>query len=83
MKRISATDAARGFADLLDAIEATGEPVVIMRRGKAVATIGPAPVATGAELLALLRATPPDPEWAEELRELRQGVGPAPDRWSE
>ncbi|MBJ7471660.1 MAG: type II toxin-antitoxin system Phd/YefM family antitoxin, partial [Solirubrobacteraceae bacterium] len=41
MRRISATEAARGFADLLDDVEATGESVVIERRGKAVATIGP------------------------------------------
>ena len=83
VRRISATEAARGFADLLDEVEATGESVVIERRGKAVATIGPAPVANGARVLEVLSDAEPDPDWLEELWELRRTVGPPQDRWSE
>ncbi|HEV7483973.1 MAG TPA: type II toxin-antitoxin system prevent-host-death family antitoxin [Solirubrobacterales bacterium] len=78
MKQLSATEATRRFSDLLDSVE-EGESFVVVRHGRAVATIGPAVAGTGQALKEALRKHPPDPEWAAELRELRAEVGPATD----
>jgi len=81
LKQLSATDAARRFSELLDRVERNGESVVIVRHGRAVATIGPAGAGTGKALKEALRAHVPDPDLADEVRELREFVGPAQDRW--
>jgi prevent-host-death family protein len=81
LKQLSATDAARRFSELLDRVEQRGESVVIVRRGRAVATIGPAGAGTGKALKEVLRAHRPDPDLGDEVRELREFVGPAQDRW--
>ena len=81
MKKLSATDAARRFSDLLDAVESGGETFVVVRHGRAVARIGPAAAGTGLALKETLREHRPDPEWASELRELRGSVGPPSDPW--
>jgi prevent-host-death family protein len=81
VKQLSATDAARRFSDVLDSVESEGESFVVVRHGRAVATIGPARGGTGRALRGPLHAPRPDAEWAGELRELREAVGPAPDRW--
>jgi antitoxin (DNA-binding transcriptional repressor) of toxin-antitoxin stability system len=81
VKQLSATDAARRFSDVLDSVESKRESFVVVRRGRAVATIGPAFAGTGRALKEALRAHRPDPGWAGELRELREAVGPPPDRW--
>ena len=75
LKQLSATDAARRFSEVLDRIEQRGESVVIVRHGRAVATMGPAGAGTGRALKEALRAHRPDPDWADEVRELlaRQG----------
>jgi antitoxin (DNA-binding transcriptional repressor) of toxin-antitoxin stability system len=85
MADISATDASKRFADLLDAVEHRGETFTVIRRGRAVATISPAGRGRGADLKRILRDHPPDPAWAGELRELRRLVGSAPakDPWSD
>lgn len=77
VRSLSATEAARGFADLLDQIEAGGESVLIMRRGRAVATIGPAPTSTWAGLLATLDGLPADDAWADDLEAVRSAAAPA------
>ncbi|HET7177897.1 MAG TPA: type II toxin-antitoxin system Phd/YefM family antitoxin [Solirubrobacterales bacterium] len=81
MRQLSATDAARRFSEVLDRVESDGESFVVVRHGRPVARIGPAVAGTGRALKEALRKHPPDPEWAAELRELRQAVGPPPDRW--
>jgi prevent-host-death family protein len=81
LKQLSATDAARRFSEVLDRIEQRGESVTIVRHGRAVATIGPAGAGTGKALKEALRAHPPDADWADELRELREFIGPVQDRW--
>lgn len=78
---MSATDAARGFSELLDKVESEGETIVVVRRGRAVATIGPAVGGTGRALKRALRERERDPEWAAELRALRESVGPSTDHW--
>ena len=71
MREISATDAARKFSDLLDAVEHTGESFTIVRRGKAVAYLEPVGLGRGAEVKAFLRRHQPDDEWADDLAEVR------------
>jgi antitoxin (DNA-binding transcriptional repressor) of toxin-antitoxin stability system len=68
---VSATDAARNFADLLDAIEHRGEHFTIVRRGKAVAHLEPMHRGVGADVKALLRRHRPDAAWAGDLDEVR------------
>ena len=82
MKQLTATDAARGFSDLLDAVEDRGDSFLVTRRGRPVATIVPATGGTGRALKDALRAHRPDAGWSKDLRELRDTVGPADsDPW--
>ena len=78
MTEISATDASKRFADLLDAVEHRGETFTVVRRGKVVATIAPAHSGTGADLRRVVRAHPPDNRWSDDLRDLRRFAGDAP-----
>jgi len=73
MKELSATEVARRFSEVLDAVEHDGESFVIRRKGKTIARIEPAP-SNGAAVKKLLRRIPNDPDWARELRELRQSL---------
>ncbi len=70
-KRVTATEAARRFSEVLDAVEHRGERFVVTRGGKAVASIAPAPDASGAALKEVLLRHRPDDAWADELRALR------------
>ena len=72
MPDVTATDAARHFADLLDAIEHRHERYTIMRRGRAVAQLEPVSRGRGAELKALLRRHEPDAKWSNDLTEVRE-----------
>ncbi len=83
MRRVTATEAARRFSEVLNAVENRGETFVVTRNGREVARIEPAPRATWGELVKLLREHPPDPEWADELRALRASL-PAPEpQWTD
>lgn len=81
MKQLSATEASRRFSEVLDEVESGGESYVIVRHGRAVATIGPSGGGTGVALKEALREVKPDADWARELRELRQALDPAADPW--
>jgi prevent-host-death family protein len=81
MKQLSATDASRRFSEILDDVERDGESYVVVRHGRAVATIGPTSGGTGKALKEVLRANRPDNAWAGELRELREGMDPVTDPW--
>lgn len=72
MPDVTATDAARNFADLLDAIEHRGEHFTIVRRGKAIAHLEPMNRGLGADVKALLRRHRPDPDWARDVDKVRQ-----------
>ncbi|WP_423917001.1 type II toxin-antitoxin system Phd/YefM family antitoxin [Candidatus Poriferisodalis sp.] len=72
MTEISATEAARGFASVLDAVEHRGQQFTVVRRGKAIARIEPLGLGEGREVKELLSATRPDPAWADELADLRR-----------
>ncbi len=62
-------------------MEREGESYVVVRHGRAVATIGPARGGTGKALKEVLRANRPDDAWAGELRELREGMEHVTDPW--
>ncbi len=72
MPDVSATEAARNFANLLDAIEHRGEHFTIIRRGKAIAHLEPVSRGRGADVKALLRRNRPDTAWADEVATLRR-----------
>jgi antitoxin (DNA-binding transcriptional repressor) of toxin-antitoxin stability system len=76
MRRLTATEAARRFSDLLDSVERNGETFVVERRGRAVASIRPAAPVSGRTVKDLLRAHAPDPGWQRELADLRGSVEP-------
>lgn len=82
MRRLTATEAARRFSDLLDQVEREGETFVVERRGRAIASISPAAAVSGRTVKELLRSRDEDPDWPAELRELRTGVEPEERRWS-
>ncbi|MEP6816908.1 MAG: type II toxin-antitoxin system prevent-host-death family antitoxin [Marmoricola sp.] len=79
MRTVTATEASRTFAALLDEAE-RGQTVVVTRGGRRIAAIGPANASNGAEVLALLRANVADVDFAADVSAAREGVtleGPA------
>ena len=83
MKDITATEAARKFSDLLDAVEHRNESFVVRRGGKAIAHISPAAASTGFVVKELLRRFPPDNSWQADLDELRAQLTSEDQRWSD
>lgn len=83
MKRLTATEAARRFAELLDDVESRGETFVIVRGERAVARIGPAGAGWGAAVKELLRSAPPDPAWAEDVGRMRDALRIENLRWDD
>lgn len=81
MKEVSATDAARGFSALLTAVEKDGETYFVTRGGRVIARIEPAAGTSGAAVKALMRHYRPDPEWADELDEVRGLLTPEERQW--
>lgn len=71
MSEVSATDAARNFSDLLDAIEHDGAHFTIVRRGKAVAHLEPVRAGRGADVKELLLEARADTAWREDLASVR------------
>lgn len=69
---MSATEAARRFSDLLDAVEHRGDSFLISRKGRAVAVVSPARPRSGKALKRFLQKHPPDKAWAGELAEMRE-----------
>jgi prevent-host-death family protein len=81
VRKLTATEAARRFSELLDAVEDGGETFLVLRHGRTVARIGPATGARGATVKELLHGRPRDRAWARELRELRADLTPEERRW--
>jgi prevent-host-death family protein len=69
---VSATEAARNFAALLDAVEHRGEHFTVVRRGKPIAHLAPAGPGLGADAKALLQRHRRDASWSEELSSVRR-----------
>jgi prevent-host-death family protein len=82
---ISATDASKRFADVLDAVEHRGESFTVVRRGRAIATVAPSRRSTLGELRGFVRDHAPDSEWGDDVADLRRFVGGAPmsDPWKD
>ncbi len=83
MARLSATDVARRFSEVLNRV-AAGEEIEIVRNGVPVAVIAPPkarllPAERFRELIA--SAPPVDEDFAEDLRAIRRSVGPPEGRW--
>ena len=72
MTEVSATEAARCFSDLLDAVEHGGESFTIVRHGKVVAHIEPSGRGRGAVVKDLLRRHHVDSAWIGQLTDLRE-----------
>ena len=71
MQRVTATEASRAFARLLDAAEHRGESFVVERHGRPIAEIRPAArPSTVGDLLRILRAGAPDREFESDMREI-------------
>lgn len=82
MRTITATEASRGFSDLLDAVE-QGETVSIRRGRRTVAVIGPAPVRTGRDLRAALAAAPRlDEDFERDVTAATTLLTEATDPWA-
>jgi prevent-host-death family protein len=71
---VTATEASRRFADLLDGVEHRGERYTIVRRGRVIAQLEPASATTGAQVKALLRRHRVDRVWKDEVRSLRSAL---------
>jgi prevent-host-death family protein len=71
MPDVSATDAARNFADLLDAVEHRGEHFTIVRRGRAVASLEPTSQGRGSDVKAVLMRHRVDARWKRDLDAVR------------
>ncbi len=83
MARITATEAARTFSDVLNRV-AAGEEIEIDRNGAPVAVIGPPRTRflSAERLRELLDGLPEvDDDFADDMRRLRAGVGPPEDPW--
>ncbi len=80
MIEVTATEASRRFADLLDGVEHRGERYTIVRRGRVIAQLEPASVATGAAAKALLRSHRVDSRWADDVAAVRDQLA-AEDRF--
>ena len=72
MTEVSATDAARNFSDILDAVEHQGEHFTILRRGKVVAQLAPVSTGRGEDVKALLRRHRRDPEFTTDIASVRE-----------
>ncbi len=72
MIEVSATEASRRFADLLDGVEHRGERYTIVRRGRIVAQLEPAATTSGAMAKAILRRHRPDSDWSREIASMRE-----------
>ena len=71
MPEITATEASRSFADMLDAVEHRGETFTIVRRGKIIAQLEPARTSSGARAKELIRRHHVDSDWITEVSEVR------------
>jgi prevent-host-death family protein len=79
MRTVTATEASRSFAALLDEAE-RGHTVVVTRGGRRIATIGPAAASNGADVVALLASDAPDADFAADVLAARDAAaleGPA------
>jgi len=80
VRTITATEASRSFAAVLDAAE-RGETIIVTRGGRRIVTIGPAAAGNGAEVLAVLGAPLPDEDFADDVLSARETVTDQEPAW--
>lgn len=83
MAKLTATETARDFSAVLNRA-ASGEEIEITRNGATVAVIGPPKVKmlSADRFRELISTAPPvDVEFAGDLREIRESVGPPESPW--
>lgn len=83
MGRMSATETARNFSDVLNRV-AAGEEIEITRSGATVAVVGPPKtrLLSAERFRELLRSAPPvDDDFAGQLREIRIASGLPDEQW--
>jgi prevent-host-death family protein len=83
MTRMSATDAARNFSQVLNRV-AAGEEVEVVRSGAAVAVIAPPRdrLVSAERFRDLIATAPrPDADFGRDVRAARDAVGPPADPW--
>jgi prevent-host-death family protein len=83
MARMTATEAARGFSDVLNRV-AAGEEVEVTRSGAPVAVIVPPKggLISAARFRDLIATAPrPDDDYAGDVRAARASVGPPREPW--
>ena len=82
--RVSATEAARKFSDILNRVAYKGETFVVERSGRPVCEISPARAAkfTARDFVEMLKSAPrPDDRYFDDVEKViknRQRVAPAP-----
>ncbi len=76
MKTMSATEASRSFASLLDEAE-RGGTIVVTRGGRRIATIGPATAGNGIAVAELLASADIDEDFAADVLAARELEAPA------
>ena len=77
---MTATEASRSFAALLDEVE-RGQTVVVTRGGRRIATIGPASAGNGADVRAVLASIAADDSFAADVRAARDAVALERPAW--
>jgi len=70
---MTATEASRRFAALLDAVE-RGETVIVTRGGRRIASVAPASSGNGRAVLELLSKRRLDADFAADVRSVRELV---------
>jgi len=83
MARMTATEVARSFSDVLNTV-AAGEEIEVTRNGAPVARIGPPnlrPVSAERFRELIASAPRPDEDFAGEVHALRDSIGPAIEPW--
>jgi prevent-host-death family protein len=83
MTRMTATEAARSFSELLNRV-AAGEEIALTRSGAEVAVISPpkSRLLSAERFRELIATTPvPDEHFLDDVRAARESVGPPEDAW--
>lgn len=80
MRLMTATEASRSFAALLDEAE-RGGTIVVTRGGRRIATIGPAAAANGGSVVSLLASSVLDEDFAADVLAARESIVSEDPAW--
>ena len=80
VRTVTATEASRSFAALLDEVE-QGQTVIVTRGGRRIATIGPTTNGNGADVRALLQSSQLDEGFAADVSAARESVDSETPAW--